>query len=328
MVLFICSFIVFTGFTTVNAETVKYFSAEEYTDSDKLLNYDGTSSGSETIFTFADEVHYAEMAAFIPDLSRVVPLQYLENDGTYSYFGKEYGFYMVVEDPYVDLLLVDISYELEDGKVYGIIRNLQVKIDNTYDFNLTGLNTNTAGGIVCYNESDGVIEDCSVSMLRGSNLGFTSVVGGIVGVNDGTIRDCWAVADVTTSGTFGVIAGANYGAITGCCGMGNIIQRVDTYEGCYELSKVGGIAGVNGTGGKISNCIGGTRDDSYLRVVIDVEYNDDENLAPYSGPIAGENKGEISNCSNYGYAIDTGNLHKWWAWFHDYDQLKNINNTI
>ena len=40
---------------------------------------------------------------------------------------------------------------------HGIIRNLQVKIDNTYDFNLTGLNTNTAGGIVCYNESDGVI---------------------------------------------------------------------------------------------------------------------------------------------------------------------------
>lgn len=209
---------------------------------------------------------------------------------------------------------------------FGTIRSIQVKID--YDFELTGMYGHKTGGIVCYNESDGVIEDCTVSMLRGSNLGFTSVVGGIVGVNDGTIRDCWAVVDVTTSGTFGVIAGANYGTITGCCGMGNIIQRVDTYEGCYELSKVGGIAGVNGTGGKISNCIGGTRDDSYLRVVIDVEYNDDENLAPYSGPIAGENRGEISNCSNYGYAIDTGNLHKWWAWFHDYDQLKNINNTI
>lgn len=209
---------------------------------------------------------------------------------------------------------------------FGIIRNIQVNID--YNFNLTGSYGHTAGGIVCYNESTGLIEDCSVTMLRGSNLGFTSIVGGIVGVNDGTIRDCWATADVTTCGTFGVIAGINYGTITGSCGMGNIIQKVDTYEGYYELSQVGGIAGINGAGGKISNCVGGTWDDSYLKVVIDVEYVDDEDLSPYSGPIAGENKGEISNCSNNGYSIDTGNLHSWWAWFHTYDQLKNINNTI
>ena len=127
VILLVCSFIAFTRFTTVNAETAKYFSAEEYTESDNLLNYDGTLSKSETIFTFAKEVHYSEMAAFIPDLSRVVPLQYLENDGTYSYFGKEYGFYMVVEAPYVDLLLVDINYELDDGKLYG-----EYNRDNVY----------------------------------------------------------------------------------------------------------------------------------------------------------------------------------------------------
>ena len=208
----------------------------------------------------------------------------------------------------------------------GTIRNLQVNIN--YNFDLTGLWGHTVGGIVCNNKETGIIEDCSVTMLRASKLGFTSVVGGIVGVNDGTIRDCWATADVTTYGTFGVIAGINNGTITGCCGMGDVIQKVDTYEGCYELSQVGGIAGINGKDGKICNCVGGTWDDSYLSVVIDVEYNDDEDLAPYSGPIAGENKGEISECSNNGYNIDTGNLHSWWAWFHDYDQLKNINNTI
>lgn len=118
VILLVCSFIAFTGFTSANAETAEYFSAEEYTESDNLQNSDGTLSKNETIFTFADEVHTAEMAAFIPDLARVVPLQYLENDGTYSYFGKEYGFYMVVEDPYVDLLLVDINYELDEGKLY------------------------------------------------------------------------------------------------------------------------------------------------------------------------------------------------------------------
>ena len=118
VILLVCSFIAFTGFTSANAETSEYFSAEEYTQDDHLLNVDGSLS-SKTIFTFAEDVHNSEMAAFIPDLSRVVPLQYLENDGTYSYFGKEYGFYMVVEEPYIDLLLVDISYELEEGKLYG-----------------------------------------------------------------------------------------------------------------------------------------------------------------------------------------------------------------
>ena len=88
VILLVCSFIAFTGFTSANAETSEYFSAEEYTQDDHLLNVDGSLS-SKTIFTFAEDVHNSEMAAFIPDLSRVVPLQYLENDGTYSYFGKE-----------------------------------------------------------------------------------------------------------------------------------------------------------------------------------------------------------------------------------------------
>lgn len=238
------------------------------------------------------------------------------------------NFYGIIDN----IKQVAIDWEPKDSQKmgiilhnHGIIRNLQVNMNN---INLTSLDPNTVGGIVCYNESDGIIEDCSVVMRRGSKLGFMSAVGGIVGINDGTIRDCWATADVTTWGTFGVIAGLNYGTITGSCGMGNIIQKVDTYEGGYELSQVGGIAGVNGEGGKISNCIGGTRDDSYLRVVIDVEYVNNEALAPYSGPIAGENRGEIINCSDYGYTIDTGNLHSWWAWFHTYNQLKNINNII
>lgn len=118
VILLACSFIAFTGFTSANAETAEYFSEEEYTESDNLLNNDGTLSKNETIFTFVKDVHNSEMAAFIPDLSRVVPLQYLENDGTYSYFGKEYGFYMVVEEPYIDLLLVDINYELGDGEIF------------------------------------------------------------------------------------------------------------------------------------------------------------------------------------------------------------------
>lgn len=40
VILLVCSFIAFTGFTSANAETAEYFSAEEYTDNEALPNYD------------------------------------------------------------------------------------------------------------------------------------------------------------------------------------------------------------------------------------------------------------------------------------------------
>ncbi len=225
--------------------------------------------------------------------------------------------------------LVVISWTPEDKQKMGIIinnsgtiRNLQVNVN--YNFNLTGLWGHTVGGIVCNNEDSGLIENCSVTMIRASKLNHTTTVGGIAGINNGTINNCYATVDVITGGIFGGIAGINYGTITDSCGMGDIVQKVETYEGCYELSYVGGIAGVNGAGGEISNCVGGTRDDSYLYVIIDVANVDDANLAPYSGPIAGENKGTVKDCSNYGYAIRTGNLHTG----SNYNQLRNINNII
>ena len=290
------------------------------------MAYGGGNGIKDDEFIISCNRHFKNLGLSNSNSNRFIITKYLSLEGNVVE-----NFYGIIDNEKLTI----IGWKPTDSRYmgiilhnFGIIRNIQVNIDYNYNFDLTGLNGHTAGGIVCYNENTGEIEDCSVTMLRGSNLGFTSTVGGIVGINNGTIRDCWATADVTTCGTFGVIAGINYGTITDSCGMGNIIQRVDTYEGSYELSQVGGIAGINGTKGKISNCVGGTWDDSYLKVVIDVEKVDDENLAPYSGPIAGENKGEISNCSNNGYSIDTGNLHSWWAWFHDYDQLKNINNTI
>lgn len=228
---------------------------------------------------------------------------------------------------------VSLSWTPKDEEEMGIIinnegtiRNLQVHIN--YNFNLSGMFSHTVGGIVCYNKNGGIIENCSVTSMTADKFNFICVAGGIAGVNYGTIRDCWATADVTTYGTFGVITGINYGTITDCVGSGNITQKMTKYEGEYELSYVGGIAGINKSGGKISDCIGGSRDDSYLRVVIDVDYVDDEDLAPYSGPIAGLNEGAIEDCSNNRYSIDTGNLHHWWVWITKFDQLRNINNTI
>lgn len=199
---------------------------------------------------------------------------------------------------------------------HGTIRNIQVNI--TKSFHVSGMTPSTIGGLVCYNESDGVIKNCSVENFQADRLNFMSTAGGIAGVNKGKIENCWAYAEATTYGTFGVIAGVNSGKVFGCCGMGNIIQKVATYEGGYELSSVGGVAGFNS--GAISDSVGGTREDSYLKVTIDVPYVSAVQLKPYSGPIAGQNKGAITDCSNRGYTIDTGNLHD--------NQLENINNII
>ena len=104
--------------TTVNvsAETA-YFSAEEYTDSDWLLLPDGTESTNRKIGNFATDVKAGEDGMSFPEISQVVPLEYLESaepTAEFAYNGNEYGFYMVKEGNYFDLLLIDFIYEFED----------------------------------------------------------------------------------------------------------------------------------------------------------------------------------------------------------------------
>lgn len=152
-------------------------------------------------------------------------------------------------------------------------------------------------------------------------------------------KGCWAYVDVTTVGIFGAIVGSNRGEISECQGKGTITQKVELFDGNrYMPSYAGGIAGINFEIGSIENCFAGTKyeeingkltyDEAYLNIFIVVNNVDDDTLAPYAGPIAGDNRGAISDCSNQGYYIDTGNLHSWWAWFVTYDQLRNINNII
>lgn len=90
-----------------HAET-NYFSAEQYTESDQLLQADGTPS-SRRIQDFAEDVK-ANDNQFFPELEQVVPLEYLETTDLYAdfaYNGKEYGFYLFKEHQYFDLLLID-----------------------------------------------------------------------------------------------------------------------------------------------------------------------------------------------------------------------------
>ena len=92
-----------------------YFSAEQYTESDQLLQEDGTPS-SKSIQDFAYDVKQAGINRSFPELAQVVPRQYLETteqNAEFAYNGKEYGFYLAKEGDYFDLLLIDFIYEFE-----------------------------------------------------------------------------------------------------------------------------------------------------------------------------------------------------------------------
>lgn len=80
------------GFTTADATAYaesNYFSDSDYTDSDNLLQANGKPS-SKTIQTFSNEVKAARVNTAFPELSQVVPLEYLESSVTKDTF-KHYG---------------------------------------------------------------------------------------------------------------------------------------------------------------------------------------------------------------------------------------------
>lgn len=96
---------------------MKYFSAEQYTESDQLLQADGNPSPNRSIQDFATDVKSGYNGQSFPELAQVVPLEYLETteeNAEFSYNGKEYGFYIAKEENYFDILLIDFIYEFDD----------------------------------------------------------------------------------------------------------------------------------------------------------------------------------------------------------------------
>lgn len=104
------------GNTAFAAEATGYFTAEQYTDSDMLLNEDGTESNKD-IYDFVDEVKAAKDNEVISDITKVIPLDILESEegGIYSYMGKEYGYYIQKASRTFYVLLIDFTF-----KPYGV----------------------------------------------------------------------------------------------------------------------------------------------------------------------------------------------------------------
>jgi hypothetical protein len=101
-------------------------------------------------------------------------------------------------------------------------------------------------------------------------------VGGIVGINAGTISGCTSKVSLTSEGYAGGIVGRNSGTIEKCASMtGSVTGRF----------MLGGIVGINYSTGLVSN--------SYSHMDIHLEAN-------AAGGLVGWNKGQVSYCYSTG----------------------------
>ena len=141
----------------------------------------------------------------------------------------------------------------------------------TGDATATGQYGN-AGGLVGWNFGGTIISGCYAT---GTATGFYA--GGLVGLNNGTIRGCYATGTATGGNAGGLVGlGLNNGTIRGCYATGTAIG-----------GNAGGLVGENG--GTIRGC-----------------YATGTATGSYAGGLVGENGGTISGCYATGNAEATG----------------------
>jgi len=135
------------------------------------------------------------------------------------------------------------------------------------------------------NENCGTVEKCNTKgKVEASGIWSDRAAGGVVGYNNGTVKDCHSIADVSGFGHIGGVVGANYimvqncyatGKVLGTCQIGGVLGHNDynaTVRNCYATgdvegidftspsnsvstsSNVGGLVGDNADGSTVENC--------------------------------------------------------------------------
>ena len=141
--------------------------------------------------------------------------------------------------------------------------------------------------------------------IVGGSVEGKRYVGGVAGLNNGTIANCYNTGTVTgnVTGTYSHVGGVaglnNGGTITNCYNTGSVTGNVtgnvtDTY------SRVGGVAGYNNNNGTIENCYNTGAVTGNVTGNVTGTYS-------HVGGVAGENNGgTITNCYNTGAVTGTG----------------------
>ena len=140
------------GYAKNHVSAASYFSAERYTESDNLLQSDGTES-DKTIRAFAKEVKSASANTYFPELTQVIPREYFETtakNATFQYFGKEYGFYLVKTGNIFDLLLIDFIFESDKN----LPQEFSVKIEPILQQSFEKLTTDFDGSYIILKNED------------------------------------------------------------------------------------------------------------------------------------------------------------------------------
>lgn len=144
------------------------------------------------------------------------------------------------------------------------------------------------GALVGWNES-GIIMDCySTGIVRGIGLNDSDMVGGLVGMNDGCIINCYSsvstIAQEEGNNYIAGLVGSNGGSIINCYATGTITG--DEYTG--------GLVGRNRSGAYILN--------SYSTGSV-------HGRSWAVGGLVGENKGSTINCYSTGTVLSSGGCY-------------------
>ena len=181
----------------------------------------------------------------------------------------------------------------------------------------------TLGGAAGQNEKDATINNVQVALNVTENLAKYRTLGGVAGVNNGTLQNCAftagqlgeniasaapaATGAAKVGDAIGGVAGVNNATVTGCTvqkirinvlGITNVESSQDVETKLNNASHVGGIVGRNS--GTIQNSTIGTDESSAV-------------IAKYGfvGGIAGSNAGEISGCGGKDTADAVNKIKTW-----------------
>lgn len=226
-------------------------------------NTDGTYEigNASQLYWFADKVNNEnskyENANAVLTKDIVVNQNVLKSDGTLNN-GGDFKEWIPIGRSYVDSNGNIISYPYAgvfDGQNHTISGVYYKSSDEDY-----------GGGL--FGEVEGNVRNIGIldSYFNGSTY-----MGGICGMNEGTIENCYNIGTVSGWGSVGGICGMNKGTIENCCNTGTVSGTNDnmggicgdsyssTIKNCYNTGAVSGLKYVGGVCGNsdrdtIANC--------------------------------------------------------------------------
>ena len=188
----------------------------------------------------------------------------------------------------------------------------------------------TLGGAAGQNDKDAIINNVQVALNVTRNLEKYRTLGGVAGVNNGTLEKCvftagqlgeavQADAPATTGAAkvgdaFGGMAGVNNGKVEGCyvqsitlnvLGESNVEASQDVETKLNSSSPVGGLVGRNTETGMIKTSFIGTDGSTAA--------NGSAVIAKFGfvGGVAGSNAGTIEGCGGHGTATAVTQIKTW-----------------